>query len=110
MTFSASCKLKAWPSDSRRTDVVAYGIGYLTESTSGTVARRSHIDAVEQVEDFHPELCADAFGNFRVFINGEVQRTVCWLNLPAYLMDTNLGTRYPSSTNAVTGISKVREY
>jgi hypothetical protein len=25
-------------------------------------------------------------------------------NLPAYLMDTNLGTRYPSSTNAVTDI------
>src|SRR5580700_7602898 len=63
-------------SDAWRTVEVAYSVNHLTKSASGIIARRSQIDAVEQVEDFNPELCADAFDNLRIFIYGEIHRTI----------------------------------
>src|SRR4029077_7376484 len=63
-------------SDARRTVVVADSVSHLTKSASGIIARRSQIDAVEQVEDFHSELCADEFDTLRILIDGEIHRTI----------------------------------
>ncbi len=55
---------------------ITYNIIHLNKYTSYIIIQQSHINTIKKIKYLHPELCADAFYNLRIFIDREIHRTI----------------------------------